>query len=42
MLFCICSIVYKHTTSVRFANIAIGTNVGVLYYVAELKFCGIL
>jgi hypothetical protein len=42
MLFCICSIVYKHKMSVRFTNIAIGTNVGVLYYEVALKFCEIL
>jgi hypothetical protein len=30
MLFWICSIVYKHTMSMRFTNIAIGTNVGLL------------
>ena len=28
--------------SVRFTNIAVGNNVGVLYYVAGLKFCEIL
>jgi len=41
MFFYFCSIIYKHTMSVRFTNTATG-NVGVLYYVAELKFCNIL
>jgi hypothetical protein len=42
MFFYFCSIIYKHIISVRFINIAIGNNVGVFYYVAELKFCKIL
>ena len=42
MFFYFCSIIYKHTMSMKFINFAIGTNVGVLYYVAELKFCKIL
>jgi len=43
MFFYFCSIIYKRTMSVRFTNIAIGNNnVGVLYYVAELKFFKIL
>jgi len=42
MFFYFCSVVYKHTMSVRLTNIAICNNVGVLYYVVEVKFCKIL